>query len=95
MRYFPIFIDLKDRPVTVVGGSEEALRKIRLLLKTGAVINVIAPEIHEELAAEPRVNWIAKRLSRRAARRCGPRLFRRCGAERARGGGCARPSAFR
>ena len=28
MRYFPIFFDLKDRPVTVVGGSEEALRKI-------------------------------------------------------------------
>ena len=36
MRYFPIFFDLKDRPVTVVGGGEEALRKIRLLLKTEA-----------------------------------------------------------
>lgn len=60
MRYFPIFVDLQDRPVTVVGGSEEALRKIRLLLKTGAVINVIAPALHEELAAEPRVNWIAR-----------------------------------
>jgi uroporphyrin-III C-methyltransferase/precorrin-2 dehydrogenase/sirohydrochlorin ferrochelatase len=60
MRYFPIFFDLQNRPVTVVGGSEEALRKIRLLLKTGAVINVIAPEIHAELAAEPRVNWVAR-----------------------------------
>lgn len=60
MRYFPIFIDLQDRPVTVVGGSEEALRKVRLLLKTGAVLNVIAPALHEELAAEPRVNWIAR-----------------------------------
>lgn len=60
MCYFPIFFDLENRPVTVVGGTEEALRKIRLLLKTGAVINVIAPEIHEELAANPRVNWIAK-----------------------------------
>lgn len=60
MRYFPIFIDLQDRPVTVVGGGEEALRKIRLLLKTRAVINVIAPELHEELAAQSRVNWIAK-----------------------------------
>lgn len=60
MRYFPIFFDLKDRPVTVVGGGEEALRKIRLLTKTDAVINVIAPELHEELAANPRVNWIAK-----------------------------------
>lgn len=60
MRYFPIFVDLHDRPVTVVGGTEEALRKVRLLLKTGAVINIIAPALHEELAAEPRVNWIAK-----------------------------------
>jgi uroporphyrin-III C-methyltransferase/precorrin-2 dehydrogenase/sirohydrochlorin ferrochelatase len=60
MRYFPIFVDLQDRPVTVVGGTEEALRKVRLLLKTGAVLNIIAPELHDELAAEPRVNWIAK-----------------------------------
>lgn len=61
MRYFPIFFDLKDRPVVVVGGGEEALRKIRLLLKTEARIAVIAPELHDELAAEPRVNWIARR----------------------------------
>ena len=60
MRYFPIFVDLKNRPVTVIGGAEEALRKIRLLLKTEAVIAVIAPEIHDELASEPRVNWIAR-----------------------------------
>lgn len=60
MRYFPIFVDLHHRPVTVVGGTEEALRKVRLLLKTGAVINIIAPALHDELAAEPRVNWIAR-----------------------------------
>ncbi|MCA3554831.1 NAD(P)-dependent oxidoreductase [Aestuariivirga sp.] len=60
MRYFPIFIDLHNRPVIVVGGAEEALRKVRLLLKTGAVINVIAPALHAEFEAEPRVNWIAR-----------------------------------
>lgn len=60
MRYFPIFVDLHSRPVTVVGGTEEALRKVRLLLKTGAILNIIAPELHDELAAEPRVNWIAR-----------------------------------
>jgi hypothetical protein len=27
MRYFPIFVDLKDARVVVVGGGEEALRK--------------------------------------------------------------------
>ncbi|WP_373504522.1 NAD(P)-dependent oxidoreductase [Aestuariivirga sp.] len=60
MRYFPIFYDLKNRPVTIVGGGEEALRKVRLLLKTDAVINVIAPSLHDELAANPRVNWISR-----------------------------------
>jgi uroporphyrin-III C-methyltransferase / precorrin-2 dehydrogenase / sirohydrochlorin ferrochelatase len=60
MRYFPIFYDLKDRPVLVVGGGEEALRKVRLLLKTGACIKVAAPLLHDELAGEPRVNWIAR-----------------------------------
>jgi uroporphyrin-III C-methyltransferase / precorrin-2 dehydrogenase / sirohydrochlorin ferrochelatase len=62
MRYFPLFIDLKDRPVVVVGGGEAALRKVRLLLKTGARISVIATTLHDELAAEPRVNWIARRF---------------------------------
>ncbi len=60
MRYFPIFMDLKDRHVVVVGGAEEAARKVRLLLKTEAKISVIAPVLHDELAASPRINWLAK-----------------------------------
>ncbi len=60
MRYFPVFMDLRGKTVVVVGGGEEALRKIRLLLKTEASIQVIAPELHEELAAEPRIRWRSK-----------------------------------
>ena len=60
MRYFPIFFDLEGREVVVVGGGEEALRKVRLLLKTNAKISVVAPLLHDELAAEPRVEWLAK-----------------------------------
>ncbi|MFN0194645.1 MAG: SAM-dependent methyltransferase [Aestuariivirga sp.] len=60
MRYFPIFFDLKDRHVVVIGGGEEALRKVRLLLKTEAKISVIASVLHDELASEPRVNWLAR-----------------------------------
>ena len=60
MRYFPIFYDLKDRDVVIVGGGEEALRKIRLLLKTEARINVVAPRFYGELAAEPRITWLAR-----------------------------------
>ena len=60
MRYFPIFVDLADKRVVVVGGGEEALRKVRLLLKTSARIQVIAPALHDELAEEARVEWLAK-----------------------------------
>jgi uroporphyrin-III C-methyltransferase / precorrin-2 dehydrogenase / sirohydrochlorin ferrochelatase len=59
MRYFPIFVDLQNARVVVVGGGEEALRKIRLLLKTEAKIDVVAPELHDELKANARVNWLA------------------------------------
>ena len=59
MRYFPIFFDLQDRKVVVVGGGEEAVRKIRLLLKTQARINVIAPDLHDEIKADARIVWLA------------------------------------
>jgi uroporphyrin-III C-methyltransferase / precorrin-2 dehydrogenase / sirohydrochlorin ferrochelatase len=59
MRYFPIFVDLQNARVVVVGGGEEALRKIRLLLKTEANIDVIAKDLHEELKSNARVNWLA------------------------------------
>jgi uroporphyrin-III C-methyltransferase/precorrin-2 dehydrogenase/sirohydrochlorin ferrochelatase len=63
MRYFPLFLDLDDRKAVVVGGGEEALRKVRLLLKTGAQINVVAPTLHDELSShlkEGRLVWLAK-----------------------------------
>ena len=63
MRYFPIFFDLEGRKVIVVGGGEEALRKVRLLLKTDARISVIASMLHDELASEPRVEWLARRFA--------------------------------
>jgi uroporphyrin-III C-methyltransferase / precorrin-2 dehydrogenase / sirohydrochlorin ferrochelatase len=62
MRYFPIFFDLQDRKVIVVGGGEEAVRKIRLLLKTPAQINVIAPCLHDEIKTDSRIHWLATEL---------------------------------
>ncbi len=62
MRYFPIFFDLQDRKVIVVGGGEEAVRKIRLLLKTTAKIAVIAPALHDELKNNARIEWLATKF---------------------------------
>jgi uroporphyrin-III C-methyltransferase / precorrin-2 dehydrogenase / sirohydrochlorin ferrochelatase len=63
MRYFPIFFDLQDRKVIVVGGGEEALRKVRLLLKTTAKIAIIAPALHDELKVNPRVEWLSTKFA--------------------------------
>jgi uroporphyrin-III C-methyltransferase/precorrin-2 dehydrogenase/sirohydrochlorin ferrochelatase len=55
MRYFPTFFDLRDKPCLVVGGGEAALGKIRLLLKAGAQVRVVADRVQadiEDLAAQ-------------------------------------------
>lgn len=45
MRYYPVFLDIRNRPVLVIGGGAIALEKIQNLLKAGARITVIAPTI--------------------------------------------------
>lgn len=43
MRYYPVFLDLKGRPCTVVGGGRVAERKVEALLRAGASVTVISP----------------------------------------------------
>ena len=45
MDLLPIFLDIKDRPCLVVGGGDVASRKVSMLLKAGAQITVVAPEL--------------------------------------------------
>lgn len=49
MRYFPVFMDLRDKPVLMVGGGKVAARKVSALLKAGARISVIAARLCSEL----------------------------------------------
>lgn len=51
MEYLPIFADLKQRPCLIVGGGEVAWRKARMLLKAGAAVRVVAPELNSEFQA--------------------------------------------
>lgn len=48
---FPAFLDLRGRPVLVVGGGAVARRKIAALLPTGAEVRVGAPTLDPEVAA--------------------------------------------
>jgi uroporphyrin-III C-methyltransferase/precorrin-2 dehydrogenase/sirohydrochlorin ferrochelatase len=47
--YLPIFADLKQRPVLVVGGGEVAARKVDLLLRAGAEVRIVAQALSAEL----------------------------------------------
>ena len=51
MRHFPLFLDLRERLVVVVGGGTVAERKIALVAQSGARIRVIAPSLTPGLAA--------------------------------------------
>lgn len=62
MSYYPIFLQLADRPVLVVGGGKVALRKVRGLLEAGARVTVVAP------ACEPEFDSLPVRLLRRRFR---------------------------
>jgi uroporphyrin-III C-methyltransferase / precorrin-2 dehydrogenase / sirohydrochlorin ferrochelatase len=49
MDYLPVFLQLREQPVVVVGGGRVAARKVELIRRTGARITIVAPELLEEL----------------------------------------------
>lgn len=63
MDYLPIFADLKQRPVLVVGGGDVAARKVSLLQGAGAEIRIVAQSLSPELEQQRqqgRVLWLGK-----------------------------------
>jgi len=50
MRYYPIFLDLRGRRCTVVGGGRVAERKVQALLRARANVHVISPSLTPRLA---------------------------------------------
>lgn len=63
MPYFPMFIDLKNKPVLIVGGGAVALRKLQKLLPYGVLPTVIAPHILPELEALNKVKLCKRSFS--------------------------------
>ena len=49
--YYPVFFDLRQRPVLVIGGGELALEKVRGLLAAEACVTVLSPSLSDALAA--------------------------------------------
>ncbi len=61
LKHYPVFLDLKDRPVLVVGAGRVALRKTKGLVEAGARVTVVAPECEAEFAELP-VRMVARRF---------------------------------
>ncbi len=45
MKYYPAFLNLKNKKAVVVGGGKVAERKVRALIKAGAFVTVISPTL--------------------------------------------------
>ncbi|VFP78948.1 Siroheme synthase [Candidatus Erwinia haradaeae] len=62
MDYLPLFANLKNKPVLVVGGGHVATRKVELLNRAGARIQIVAQQLCEELISIHQKNkfeWIS------------------------------------
>ena len=61
--YFPIFINLINKRVVVIGGGVIATRRVQTLCSFGCNIEVIAPEVSESLknlVKEEKITWHAR-----------------------------------
>jgi precorrin-2 dehydrogenase/sirohydrochlorin ferrochelatase len=45
VKYYPVFLNLKGKKAVVIGGGKVAERKVRALLKAGAIVSIISPDI--------------------------------------------------
>ena len=49
MKHLPIFLDIKDRHCLVFGGGPVASRKVSNLLRAGAKVTLISPEVDKKI----------------------------------------------
>lgn len=62
--YFPLFVDISEKSILVVGGGKIAARRANTLLAFAEKITVIAPALEEELelaVKQGRIKWIRRK----------------------------------
>ena len=51
MKHLPLFFDIRQRQCLVVGGGDVAARKVEALLRAGAMVKVVSPQLCPQLSA--------------------------------------------
>ena len=69
--FFPIFVNLSDKNILIIGAGKVAFRKISTLLETGAYITVFAKQIKEKeitklLFDKPNIQLIMKEVDEKS-----------------------------
>jgi precorrin-2 dehydrogenase / sirohydrochlorin ferrochelatase len=59
--WYPIFIDIEDRNVLIIGGGSVCTRKAETMMKYGARVTVVSPEFTEEIEQWARDGKLALR----------------------------------
>lgn len=59
--FLPVALNIRDKNCLVVGGGSVGTRKVQNLLRAGAAVTVVSPQVTTELSSEVsagRVHWI-------------------------------------
>ncbi len=73
MKYYPAFLDLKNKNSVVVGGGKVAERKAKVLIKAGANVKIVSPELTkglEKLAAQGKLDHIKRNYRKIDVKNC-------------------------
>ena len=62
--YYPIYLDIEDRDVVIVGGGNVCARKAETMMKYGARVTIISPELTDEIEQWARNGALAIRRKR-------------------------------
>jgi precorrin-2 dehydrogenase/sirohydrochlorin ferrochelatase len=73
MCYLPVSLRLKGRLCLVIGGGQVAVRKVESLLKAGAKVRLISPQVDRRLKQLAQADWIEWK----------PRRWKKCDLDRA------------
>ena len=60
MKYYPVNLNVQDRPCLVVGGGPVGTRKVRGLIRCGARVTLVSPDATEnlsEMAEAGQITW--------------------------------------
>ena len=47
MKPYHLAMNIEGKPVMVVGGGQVALRKVRTLMESGAIVSIMAPAVEQ------------------------------------------------